>query len=110
MLCKSTITPNTQFKKNKKEVKTIARTRVISRTVKTTVVDVLCLDIVNGEPFNKTVELNGYYKDDRKLFKIVEKEINIENTVKAVHIVGKTEGQKRYAMLESDFIKVANVI
>ena len=41
----------------------MAKIPMITRTIQTTEVDVLCLNIQEGEPFNKTVALPRTYKD-----------------------------------------------
>lgn len=85
----------------------MARTPQVTRTIKTTNVNVLCLDIVNGEPFNEQVTLSRTYKDEKAMLKEVEKLIN-NDTQKAVHIVGFTVEEKLYGMSEQKFIETAD--
>lgn len=85
----------------------MARTPQVTRTIKTTIVTVLCLDIVNGEPFNKQVTLPRTYKDEKAMLKEVEKVINTDNQ-KAVHIVNFTVEEKLYGMSEQKFIETAD--
>lgn len=85
----------------------MARTPQVTRTIKTTVVDVLCLDIVNGEPFNEQVTLPRTYKDEKAMLKEVEKVINNERQ-KAVHVVSFTVEEKLYGMSEQKFIETAD--
>lgn len=85
----------------------MARTPQVTRTIKTTVVDVLCLDIVNGEPFNEQVTLPRTYKDEKAMLKEVEKVIN-NDVQKAVHVVGFTVEEKLYGMSEQKFIETAD--
>lgn len=85
----------------------MAKKPMVTRTMQTTRADVLCLDIVNGEPFNKSVVLPRTYKDDRALLKAVEKVIN-DDERKAVHIVSSEVIEKLYGMTEEKFLEVAD--
>jgi hypothetical protein len=87
----------------------MARKPMVTRTITTTKVIVLCLDVNSSEPFNKTVTLPRTYKDDKKLLKSVEAVINTD-TVKAVHIVDKKEIETLYGMPEQDFINNAKIL
>ena len=87
----------------------MARKPMVTRTITTTQVNVLCLDIVAGEPFNQQVTLPRTYKDDKKLMKAIEEVVNTEN-VKAVHVVAKEEVETLYGMSEQDFINNAVVL
>lgn len=87
----------------------MARKPMVTRTIITTKVIVLCLDVNSAEPFNETVTLPRTYKDDKKLLKSVEEVINTDN-VKAVHIVDKKEIETLYGMTEQDFINNAKVL
>ena len=87
----------------------MARKPMVTRTIITTKVTVLCLDINTAEPFNETVTLPRTYKDDKKLLKSVEEVINTEE-VKAVHIVDKKEIETLYGMTEQDFINNAKIL
>ena len=87
----------------------MARKAMVTRTITTTQVNVLCLDIVAGEPFNRQVTLPRTYKEDKKLMKAIEEVVNTEN-VKAVHVVAKEEVETLYGMSEQDFINNAVVL
>lgn len=87
----------------------MARKPMVTRTIITTKVIVLCLDVNSAEPFNETVTLPRTYKDDKKLLKTVEEVINTD-TVKAVHIVDKKEIETLYGMTEQDFINNAKIL
>lgn len=87
----------------------MARKPMVTRTITTTQVNVLCLDIVAGEPFNQQVTLPRTYKEDKKLMKAIEEVVNTES-VKAVHVVAKEEVETLYGMSEQDFIKNAVVL
>ena len=87
----------------------MARKPMVTRTIVTTKVNVLCLDIQSAEPFNKVVILPRTYKDDKKLLKKVEEVVNTES-IKAVHIVDKVEVETLYGMEEQDFINNAEIL
>ena len=82
---------------------------MVTRTIVTTKVNVLCLDIKSAEPFNKVVTLPRTYKDEKQLLKKVEEVVNTDE-VKAVHVVGKEEVETLYGMTEQDFINNAVVL
>ena len=84
----------------------MARTPMITRTIQTTKANVLCLNIVEGEPFNKIITLPRTYKDEKSLMKQVELAINTD-TVKAVHVVDTMVEETLYGMPEADFIAIA---
>lgn len=87
----------------------MARTPQVTRTIQTTKVNVLCLNIKEGNPFNQTVVLPRTYKDDNHMLKAVEKVINTES-VKAVHIVDSVVEETLYGMSEQKFIELASVL
>lgn len=87
----------------------MARKPMVTRTIVTTKVNVLCLDIKSTEPFNKVVILPRTYKDEKKLFKKVEEVVNTDE-VKAVHIVDKVEVETLYGMSEQYFITNAVIL
>ena len=87
----------------------MARKPMVTRTITTTKVNVLCLDVVSAEPFNKEVILPRTYKDEKKLLKKVEEVVNTDE-IKAVHIVEKSEVETLYGMTEQDFIDSATIL
>lgn len=87
----------------------MARVPMVTRTIVATKVNVMCLDIQKGEPFNKSVTVPRTYKDDGALLKKVRPLLETE-TVKAVHIVDKEEIETLYGMTEQEFIQYAKVL
>ena len=87
----------------------MARKPMVTRTIVTTKVNVLCLDINSAESFNKVVTLPRTYKDEKKLLKKVEEVVNTDE-VKAVHVVDKEEVETLYGMTEQDFITNATIL
>lgn len=82
---------------------------LITRTIKSTKVNALCLDIVTAEPFNQSFNLAGTYKDISKIKKALEKQFNNEEHVIA-HIVSVEELNTLYGMSEQKFIENAEIL
>ena len=87
----------------------MARKPMVTRTIVTTEVNVLALNIVKGEPFNAHLVLPRTYSDDAKLLKNVQEFFDNEEQ-KAVHIVEKKEVETLYGMSEQEFIANASVL
>ena len=87
----------------------MARVPMVTRTITTTEVNVMCLDVEKGEPINKDVTVSRTFKDDEKLLKEVKKIVETD-TIKAVHIVDKREVETLYGMPEHEFIEHATVL
>ena len=87
----------------------MARAPMVTRTITTTKAIVMCVDVKSGEPFNKDVTVSRTYKDNESLLKTVKPIIETE-TIKAVHIVDKTEVETLYGMTEQEFIEHATVL
>lgn len=85
------------------------RTPMVTRTIQTTEATVLCIDIINAEPFNKTITLPRTYKDEKSLMKKVSSVID-NDTTKAVHVVATEIHETLYGMSEDDFIAVAKIL
>lgn len=87
----------------------MARVPMVTRTITTTKVNVMCLDIETGEPCNKITEVPRTYKDDETLLKKVKEVLETE-TLKPVHVVDKEEIETLYGMSEQEFIEHAKVL
>ena len=87
----------------------MARKPMVTRTITTTKANVLCLNIVSGEPFNTVVTLPRTYKDEKSLMKMVSSVIDNDEQ-KAVHVVDKTEVETLYGMSEQEFINNAKIL
>lgn len=87
----------------------MARVPMVTRTITTTKAIVMCVDVEAGEPFNQEVTVPRTYKDSESLLKTVKPIIETE-TIKAVHIVDKTEIETLYGMTEQRFIEYASVL
>ena len=87
----------------------MARKAMVTRTILTTKVNVLCMDTQSCEACNVSVTLPKTYKDENKLFKAVQGEVN-KGTIKAVEIVSQETVETLYGMNEQDFINGAKVL
>lgn len=87
----------------------MARTPMVTRTIQTTKANVLCLNIVEGEPFNKVVTLPRTYKDENAMLKVISKMID-NDEVKAVHVVDSYVEETLYGMTEQRFIELAQIM
>lgn len=87
----------------------MARRPMVTRTIQSTKVNVLCLDVSDGEPCNVEVVLPRTYKDEAAMLKEAKKLIDTD-TVKAVHIVDVEVTENLYGMDEADFIKYAKPV
>lgn len=84
----------------------MARKPMVTRKIKFTTVNVLCLNIETAEPFNEVVKLPGHYNNEQKLRKIVDEKINTD-TVKTVHIVDVSYETKLLGMTDEEFMSYA---
>ena len=87
----------------------MAKKPMITRTIQTTEVTVLCMDIPQGEPFNKDVTLPRTYKDNTAMLKAAAAIIDTDE-VKAVHVVRSEVKETLYGMTEADFIANATIL
>lgn len=87
----------------------MARTPMVTRTIQTTKANVLCLNIVEGEPFNKVVTLPRTYKDENAMLKVISKMVD-NDEAKAVHVVDYYVEETLYGMTEQRFIELAQVM
>lgn len=87
----------------------MARIPMVTRTIQTTKVNALCLDIVEQKPFEKEYILLGTYKDNKHLMKALENVAN-DDTHKVVHVKSTEIVETLYGMTEQEFISYANVL
>ena len=69
----------------------MARLPMVTRTITTTKVNVLCLDIEHAEPCNKVITIPRTYKDEEAILKKVKPLLETE-TLKVVHVVDRNRG------------------
>lgn len=82
------------------------RRAMVTRTIESTEVTVMALDVIHGEPLTRTYNIAGTYKDEAKLLKAVQSAYDTDE-VKNVHVVDSKVVGKLYGMYENDFLKVA---
>ena len=87
----------------------MARTPMVTRTIQTTKVNALCLDIVEQKPFEKEYILSGTYKDNKHLMKALETVAN-DDTHKVVHVKSTEIVETLYGMTEQEFISYSKVL
>lgn len=81
------------------------RERMVTRTITTTDVTVLVINVETAEPHNETFKLIGKYKSDEDIVKEIDK--LVEYPIKVVCIVDKHESATKYASREKDFVEFA---
>lgn len=87
----------------------MARVPMVTRTMTVTKAKVLCLNIAEGHPFEKEIELPRTYKDEKKLMEKIKSLIDNDNE-KAVHIVSTEIIKKLYGMSEDTFMANAEIL
>ena len=84
----------------------MARLPMVTRTITTTKVNVLCLDIEHTEPCNKVITIPRTYKDEEAILKKVKPLLETES-LKVVHIVDTETEETLYGMTEQEFVELA---
>lgn len=84
----------------------MSRKPMITRTIVTTKVTILAMDLVNRQPIEKEVVLPRTYKDDKALMKVLTKTFDNEE-FKVTAILNKEEQSDIYGMSEQEFISRA---
>ncbi len=85
----------------------MARTPMVTRTLKVTYVNCMCVNTEIGEVQNIEVTLSRTYKNDKAIFKAIEKANVLPENLKLVKIVDTEVFAKRYGMTESEFLETA---
>ena len=84
----------------------MARTPMVTRTIRTNRVNVLCLDTETCEPFNKEVLISARTTELKKVMNEVKSVIDTDR-IKAVKIVDSEIIETLYGMPETEFIQHA---
>lgn len=82
---------------------------MVTRTIKTKEVAVLCLNTITAEPFNEKFTIPANLETDEKIMKHLRATRDTE-TVKCVSIVNIIEQEHLYGMPEDEFIAHAEII
>lgn len=86
----------------------MARVKNLTRTLKITRVTALILNVETAEPFNKTFNLEGTYKNDEAILKALKKEYE-DDVCKVVHIVDTEVITKKLSMPVQNFIDITTL-
>lgn len=89
--------------------KTMARKPMVTRTITTTEVTCMSLDITQGESLTQVLVLPRTYKDEKKLIKMLQETFNTDD-IKVVAIIDKKEVETLYGMEEQKFISNAQIL
>lgn len=84
----------------------MSRTRMVTRTINVTVIEVMCVDTLSAEVSIKEVELTGGPFTEEKLLKELKKEYETD-TFKVVAIQKMEVHEEMYGLKEIDFLKLA---
>lgn len=84
----------------------MARMPQVTRTIQSTKVVALCINLVTAEPYNEEFVLARTYKDKKAIMKKLSKMFDNDEQ-KVVDVVSYEVVQKRYGMTEEEFVQVA---
>ena len=87
----------------------MARQSMVTRTIPTTIANVLCLNIADETTSKKEVTLSRTYKSEQALLKAVKKLYETDD-VKIVHVVDHSTKNVRYGQTEQKFIENAEIL
>lgn len=87
----------------------MARKRMVTRTIISTIATCMCVNVEQGECINETVEVAGIYTSEEKLLKAIKSAYE-SPTVKFVQVVGHYEKETLYGMDEQKFIEQAEIL
>lgn len=85
------------------------RKPMVTRTIQTTTVTLMCLDTESAEVENRTVTLPRTYKDEKAILKVAKPLVETDN-FKAVTVVDTEVNEVLYGMSEQEFIEHANIL
>lgn len=84
----------------------MARQPMVTRTIVSTKLTVLCMDLVNRQPIEKEIVLPRTYKDDITIMKVLAKQYDSDE-LKVTAILSKEVNKDIYGMTEQKFLEVA---
>lgn len=87
----------------------MARKPMVTRTVRTTKVTFLCVNIVEEKTETKVVEVTRTYSDDKKLLKAVKEVITDENII-PVKVIKTEIVESLFGMTEQEFVEYAQIL
>lgn len=87
----------------------MARARKVTRTISSTKVIVMCVNVESAKVDNYEVTIAGTYTDEKKLMKAVTKVVETPS-IKPVSVVSTEVIETLYGMDEQKFIEMAEVL
>lgn len=87
----------------------MARTPMVTRTMKTTKAKILCIDLTDKQTVYKDIVLPRTYKDERSLMKVV-KSLYENDNFKCVNCESFEVAETLYGMTEQEFIETARIL
>ena len=87
----------------------MARKRMVTRTLISTELTILCLDVETGEPMNRKFIVTGKFNNDEAALKKA-KQTYESTTLKLVHVVNSEQMKLQYKMDENKFIANADEV
>ena len=84
----------------------MARTRMVTRTINVTTIEVMCVETTTAEVTIKELELTGETYTQEKALKVLKNEYETD-TFKVVAIQKMEVHEEMYGLKEIDFLKVA---
>lgn len=82
---------------------------MVTRTITSTQVNALCLNLNTAEAFNQDFTLAGTYKSNEKIKKVIEKTFNNDEHIIA-QVVDVKELNTLYGMTEQKFMENAEIL
>lgn len=87
----------------------MARIPMVTRTITSTIFEVMTVDITTGGVSITNFTLSGEYEISDKTLKELKKDFETDN-IKLVHIEKATSDTKLYGMTEHEFIEHARIL
>lgn len=86
----------------------MGKTRMVTRTVVSTVASLMVVNLETAEVQNESVELSGTFKNNDAILKALEKDKTIlGNSIKPVQVLESKPKETIYGMSEQEFISCA---
>lgn len=87
----------------------MARKRMVTRTIVSTIATVKCADLVGNTAFKKSVNLSGTFKNTEGALKAAKKLMDSDSQ-KVLKVLDMQEQTQLYGMTEEEFMANANII
>lgn len=87
----------------------MARKRMVTRTIVSTIATVKCADLVGNTVFKESVNLSGTFKNTEGALKAAKKLMDSDSQ-KVLKVLDMQEQTQLYGMTEEEFMANANII